>query len=554
MSRRLAAIMAADVVGYSRMMSENESDTLMALHHLRDEILEPGISIHGGIVIKRAGDGWLVEFPSSTEAVKCAIAVQQKLADDPRIKLRIGLHIGDVVHDDDGDIYGDGVNIASRLENIARSGGIAISDQIHKSIDTRLRTAFIDSGEHSLKNITPTVHVWHWPDKLAPSTRVGSENDNAIPVILVDRFTQGGDVTDIGEEIRGELVEALTRRAGVKVATSADPSKMPDFLLNGRCRVSGSRCRLYLSMTVAANGETFWATKIDGDVTDIFDFLDEAVAKADSAIRTHINAFAGAIYASRPDETLTVQQLLAKAAFFFYHFDEPNSQLSRQTMNVAIAKAPENPMVLAMQAYAIFQTVRLAIERVEDIDSDAAMSFADKSVQLGPDIDFVFTNRGRLRLWIRRDHEGCFEDSRRALIINPNYHLAKHTIALANIFGGDRNKGIMELRRIIDQIPSEPIVPFRLSILAIGNALAGDEEAALRHARDGYERKPLVPIHAIAYAAAASGDDKLTGSEGFKAMVRQHDVSTSDATRFPFASESDTRAVAQMLRDAGVPE
>ena len=132
LERRLAAVMAADVVGYSRMMGADEEAALNALSDLRHNIFEPAVASHQGRVIKRMGDGWLVEFSSALNAVRCAISVQESLLDHPSTKLRIGVHVGDVVHDDEGDIYGDGVNIAARLEGAAKPCGIAISDQVFR--------------------------------------------------------------------------------------------------------------------------------------------------------------------------------------------------------------------------------------------------------------------------------------------------------------------------------------------------------------------------------------------------------------------------------------
>ncbi len=561
MERRLTAIMAADVVGYSRMMHEDEAATVAALHQLRKDILLPELSGHDGKVIKQSGDGWLIEFPSSTSAANCAIEIQRKLAGHPEIKLRVGLHIGDIVHDDDGDIYGDGVNIACRLEGIAKPGGIAISDQIRDLIEKSKRDAFLDSGRHQLKNIPNSIHIWHWPEALeAPVTAGAGRDADAVPVILIEKFAQGGDTenrsqTEFSDELRDELVYALARRSGIKVATDHGSNKRPTYILRGRCRVSGSRCRLYLSMMVAANGETFWSTKIDGDITDdTFDFLDRAVEKTDAALRTRINAFAGSEYVSAPNDSLSVQQLLSKAAYLFYQNDKLNSELARETMDAAYKKAPTNPMVLSMYAFAKMQSVTLAIEQANEIDTAAVLSLADKSVFLGSNIDVTFALRGLIRLWLSKDHTGCIADQMRALEINPNYHSAKRWAAEAKIFGDQREDGLRELDEVLSLVPEDPSNPVRHSYLAIGHVLAGNQDAAMKHATEGYDRKPLVRLHAIAYAAAAAGNTQITSSDRFLAMIEQHGVSTADADGFPFASESDTRLFAEKLRKAGVSE
>jgi len=156
LQRRLAAILSADVVGYSRLMGADQAGTLAALRHARGAVFEPNVAAHHGRVVKRMGDGWLVEFASAADAVTCAIAVQEGLADQETIKLRIGLHIGDIAHEDE-DVYGDGVNIAARLQEISVPDGIVISDIVRRSIDGNLAASFADLGKKDLKNIAEPV-------------------------------------------------------------------------------------------------------------------------------------------------------------------------------------------------------------------------------------------------------------------------------------------------------------------------------------------------------------------------------------------------------------
>ncbi len=159
--RRHAAILAADVVGYSRLMGEDEAGTLAALRAHRAEIFDPVIAERGGRLVKLMGDGALVEFPSVVEAVEAALAIQRKVeaARDSRIRLRIGINLGDVIIDGD-DIYGDGVNVAARLEALAEPGGICISSIVHESVGNRIETEFADAGEHEVKGIDRPIQVW----------------------------------------------------------------------------------------------------------------------------------------------------------------------------------------------------------------------------------------------------------------------------------------------------------------------------------------------------------------------------------------------------------
>ena len=178
--RRLAAILAADVVGYSRLMGADEAGTLAALRAHRAEIFDPVIAERGGRLVKLMGDGALVEFPSVVDAVECALAIQEALAgSDGPIKLRIGINLGDVIIDGD-DIYGDGVNVAARLEAMAEPGGICISSIVHESIGNRVETVFGDGGEHEVKGIARPIHIWRWPAG-------GAARTDQVPLALPDK-------------------------------------------------------------------------------------------------------------------------------------------------------------------------------------------------------------------------------------------------------------------------------------------------------------------------------------------------------------------------------
>lgn len=174
MERRLAAILAADVVDYTRLMGEDEVRTLSALNKTREELFQPTVSGRNGRIIKRLGDGWIVEFPTVSDAVACAIDVQDGLAGNELIKLRIGIHIGDVTFQDD-DIYGDGINIAARLENLAQPGQILISDLVHHSLDAKTTEQFSGGEARELKNVGRAMAIWCWPD---------TEVEDAPPVAM----------------------------------------------------------------------------------------------------------------------------------------------------------------------------------------------------------------------------------------------------------------------------------------------------------------------------------------------------------------------------------
>ena len=399
--------------------------------------------------------------------------------------------------------------------------------------------------------------MWHWPIVALNSPEARPSGKNAVPVILLEPFSLGGDAqtaADIALDVQSGLQTAIASRSGVRISMPPAKDLKPTYLLNGRCRVSGEKCRLNLSIVVTANGETCWSTQIDGETTDTFGFIDDVIWQVGAAVRVQLNAHAGEAFAAEQDETLSGQQLLSKAAFLMNKYDPKKMTQALETMTSAFAKAPEHPMTLAMYSYTLMQRVPLAMERAENVDIENVLFLADQAVHFGPKVDYAFHNRARIRLWLKRDHGGCRQDANRALEINPGFHFANEDLALVALFGGEIASGIENLRSIIKQLPTHPTTPYRSSILSIGCAVDGDLDQALASATDAYERKPNVRLHALAYAAAASGTPSITGSRKFRDMVATHQLSVLDADRFPFSQERDKRTLAALLARSGLPK
>jgi class 3 adenylate cyclase len=221
--RRLAAIVSADVAGYSRLMGRDESGTLATLKALRQDVIDPAIAMHGGRIVKTTGDGLLLEFPSVVNAVRCAIEVQTAMADrtaeiaeDRRIAFRIGVNISDIIVEND-DIFGDGVNVAARLQEIAPAGGICISSRVHDDVRDRLGTAFDDGGVQALKNIARSVQVWRWqPGTAAAPTpafpmALSLPDKPSIAVLPFQNMSGDAEQEYFADGIVEDVITALSR-------------------------------------------------------------------------------------------------------------------------------------------------------------------------------------------------------------------------------------------------------------------------------------------------------------------------------------------------------
>jgi len=318
--RRLAAILAADVAGYSRLMERDETGTLARLRTLRRDLIDPKIAEHKGRIVKTTGDGILIEFPSVVEAVACAVAVQQGMAarndtttEDERIQFRVGINSGDVIVED-GDIHGDGVNIAARLEGIAEPGGICVSGIVHDQVQGRLECTFEDIGEQSLKNIARSVRVYRVGPKspladLPPAAEEGRAaaasptlplpDKPSIAVLPFQNMSGDPEQEYFADGMVEEIITALSRIRWLFViarnSTFTYKGQTIDvkrvgrelgvrYVLEGSVRKGGGRVRITAQLIDAQTGAHLWADRFDGSLEDVFDLQDKVAVSVAGVI------------------------------------------------------------------------------------------------------------------------------------------------------------------------------------------------------------------------------------------------------------------------------
>jgi adenylate cyclase len=295
--RRLAAILAADVAGYSRLMGADEVGTLAALKAHRREIVDPAIIAHKGRIVKTTGDGMLVEFASAVDAVACAVAVQEKMAkqaaEKPRIQFRVGINIGDIIIDGD-DIFGDGVNVAARLESIAECGGISISEDTWRQVEGKVEASFVDTGEQTLKNMARPVRVYRVDfgeaSSLRPTPGVSLPDKPSIAVLPFDNLSGDADQEFFADGLAEDIITTLSKLAGLRVIArnssfvykkrAVDVREVAKQLgvrcvLEGSVRKGGNRIRITAQLIDAQTGSHIWAERYDRALDDIFAVQDE---------------------------------------------------------------------------------------------------------------------------------------------------------------------------------------------------------------------------------------------------------------------------------------
>jgi TolB-like protein/class 3 adenylate cyclase len=347
-TRRLAAILAADVAGYSRLMGADEEGTLERLKALRHELVDPKISEHRGRVVKTTGDGMLVEFASVVDAVRCAVEVQQamperntSIAAESRIELRIGINLGDVIVEDD-DLYGDGVNIAARIEALADAGGVFVSNTVHDHVRDRLPFVFEDLGEQQVKNITRPVRVYRVRNSDA-AAKSPSATVQPAPLPLPDKpsiavlpfANMSGDPEQeyFADGMVEEIITALSRIRWLFViarnSTFTYKGQAVDvkevgrelgvcYVLEGSVRKGGGRVRITAQLIDALAGTHLWADRFDGSLEDVFDFQDKVALSVAGVIEPALQAAETARSADRPTNDLTAYDLYLRAYAMFY--------------------------------------------------------------------------------------------------------------------------------------------------------------------------------------------------------------------------------------------
>ena len=305
--RKLAAILAVDVAGYSRLMSHDEEGTLRRLKAHLGDLVEPQIAAHRGRIVKRTGDGLLVDFASAVEAVRCAIAIQSGMVDrnratpeDSRIEFRIGINLGDVIIEGE-DLYGDGVNIAARLEGIAEPGAIFVSRAVRDSVRDKLEVALEDLGEQSLKNIARPVRVFRIGRTGAPPVASPSPTPDKPSLAVLPFANMSGDAEQeyFSDGMTEDLITDLSKVSALFViarnssfAYKGKAVKVQEigrelgvrFVLEGSIRKVGNRVRVTAQLVDAGSGGHLWADRFDRDLTDIFATQDEVVQKIVSAL------------------------------------------------------------------------------------------------------------------------------------------------------------------------------------------------------------------------------------------------------------------------------
>jgi adenylate cyclase len=463
-TRRLAAILAADVAGYSRLMGADEEGTLERLQALRRELIDPKITEHHGRIVKTTGDGLLVEFASVVDAVRCAVEVQQAMPErnagveaDSRIELRIGINLGDVIVEGD-DLFGDGVNIAARIEALAEAGGVFVSNTVYDQVRDRLPFAFEDLGEQQVKNIARPVRVYRVRETGAVANNPSAPAPPELPlpdkpsIAVLPFANMSGDPEQeyFADGMVEEIITALSRIRWLFVIArnssftykgqAVDVKQVGRelgvrYVLEGSVRKAGARVRITGQLIDAVIGTHLWADRFDGSLEDVFDLQDNVASRVAGVIEPALQAAETARAAGRPTNDLTAYDLYLRAYAMVWSSTRQSREALR-LMEQAIARDPRYGPALAWAAVCCHRLLDAGRSEDPEAERRKGAEFARRALEVAGDDPIVLAHAAYALACFGEDIDAMIALVDRALALNPSFARGWHLSGLLRLWAG----------------------------------------------------------------------------------------------------------------------
>ncbi len=584
MERRLAAILAADVVGYSRLMGEDETGTLERLKSLRKELVQPKITERSGRIVKLMGDGLLAEFPSVVEAVQCAVDIQRgmpareaEMADDRRIRLRIGVNLGDIIVEG-SDIYGDGVNVAARLEALAEPDGICISSVVHDQVNRHIDIDFTDLGEHELKNIDRPVRIWQWSpegsrgnvESKADAGPLTLPDKPSIAVLSFENMSGDPEQEYFADGIAEDIITNLSRIHWLFVIArnssfvfkgqavdihDVAKSLGVRYVLEGSVRKAANQVRITVQLIDTASTSHLWAERYDRELTDIFAVQDEITLSVASEIEPRLLAAEGVRSQARSPVDLDAWDLVMNAMAKFWRLTKTDSEEAIVLLRQAAERYPDYGPAHSMLAFALSLCGHVGWVALDDVRKLATRT-ANRAVMIDDTDPWAHLGLGYLHV-INRQTGDAVTEFKRAIELNANFAAAYGYLGGALALGERSEEAIPELERAIRLSPKDSQNAFFFNYIGVAHYLVGDYEQAVDWVRRSVQmRSDLIPSHRVLCAGLAQ-QGLIAEAKVVLCRIQelQPDISISSLERFlTYSTPSGMAHFLDGLRKAGVPE
>jgi TolB-like protein/class 3 adenylate cyclase len=592
-TRKLAAILAADVVGFSRLTRADEDRTLARLRALRSDLIDPTIAVYNGRVVKRTGDGAIVEFRSVVEAVRCGIEIQNSMIErnaglppERRIEFRIGIHLGDVVEESDGDLMGDGVNIAARLEGVAQPGAICLSEDAYRQVKSRLDLAISDLGETRLKNIVEPMHVYslHFgggvgakPAALAePPHRAAAglslPDKPSIAVLPFQNLSGDPEQEYFADGTVEDIITALSRfrqlfviarnSSFVYKGRAVDVKQVSrelgvHYVLEGSVRKAGNRIRLTAQLIDGSTGAHLWAERFDGGLEDIFELQDQVTARVVGEIAPKLEQAEIERAKRKPTESLDAYNYFLRGMASVNQWTRESNDQALGAFYKAMELDPGFASAYGMAAWCyIWRRLNgWVVDRSQETSEGARL--AQRAVELGKDDAVALSRGGHAFAWFHRDLDNSAAFIDRALALNPNLSAAWNLSGWVRAYRGELDLAVEHQARAMRLSPLDPILYNMQVGTAFAHFLANRYDEASEWASRALREQPNYPAATRILAASKALAGQTGDAQEAMARLRGLDPSLRIGNLgevYPLRRPEDLAKLAEGLRKAGLPD
>ena len=550
--RRLAAILAGDIAGYSSLMGADDEGTLHALKVHRKELVDPKITEHRGRIVKTTGDGILVEFVSVVDAVRCAVDIQRGMGDrnanvpvDKRIQFRIGINVGDIIIDG-GDIFGDGVNVAARLEALADPGGIMVSSVVHEQVRDKLSFGFEDMGEQIVKNIARpvSVHRVHLAEVASATTKSVADQRRPVsassdrPSIAVLPFANmSGDpeqeyfADGIAEDIITGLSKlrwffviarnsSFTYKGNTVDVKRAARELGVRYILEGSVRKGGNRVRITAQLIDAATGNHIWADRYDGELADVFALQDEITKKVVVAIEPKLLEAEALRSQNRSAEDLDAWETVIHANSLFWRMTEAEGAAAIDMLDRAIKRYPNYAPAHSMLAFMLLVSSHLQVTPTMGHELKRAPELGARAAELDDSDPWAHLALGYVAFMQRRMTESVAE-FQRALQLNPNFAAAHGYLGWALAFDGQSDNAMIHLQEALRMSPHDPQNAIFNVGVAISHYMAERYDDAIAACRTAFQTRAGMARGTRIYIASLAQAGRLEEARAALARMKE---------------------------------